>query len=97
MNGGMPNDMSTTLENLQKLAATQHPQRKDRFERYRLVRLTRDVEVQMSLAFKRGEYALAVDQDMEPGRMRCEKYITVWSRRNKVDTSVRAADVEWLS
>lgn len=93
-------DLPATLTKLKASAAAQvarHPQYKNHFTGYRLVRLKSDVKAQGGLAFTRGEYAIAIDQDPEPGRVRCEKFVTVWSRRNQGDTSVRGTDVEWLS
>ena len=52
----------------------------------------------MGLAFASGEYAIATEHaDEYPGLPSSGKLVTVWSRRNKIDTSVRVADVEWLS
>ena len=92
-------DFTATLESLKTVAARQieqHPQYRGRFASYRLVRIKCDVKTKMGLAFARGEYAIAIDQDPEPNRVRCEKFITVWSKRNQIDTSVRSSDVEWL-
>lgn len=92
-------DLPATLTSLKATAAAQvarYPQYKDHFAIYRLVRVKRDVKTKMGLAFARGEYAIAVDQDPEPTRVRCEKFVTVWSKRNQIDTSVRGSDVEWL-
>jgi hypothetical protein len=91
-----PVDLPATLAHLRSSVAAQAPWHTDRFARYVLVRIKCDIRTKMGLAFTRGEYALAVDQDPAPRRVRCEKFVTVWSRRNQVDTSVRAADVEWL-
>ena len=92
-------DFPATLESLKVIAAkqvAQYPQYRGRFASYRLVRVKSDVKTKMGLAFARGEYAIAIDQDPEPNRVRCEKFITVWSKRNQIDTSVRNSDVEWL-
>lgn len=92
-------DFPATLECLKATAATQvvrYPQYKGHFAGYRLVRVKCDVKTKMGLAFARGEYAIAIDRELEPNRVRCEKFITVWSKRNQIDTSVRASDVEWI-
>lgn len=89
-------DVSATLERLKAIAAKQAVQNKNRFAGYRLVRVKCDVEMQMDLAFARGEYAIAIDEDPEPNRVRAERFVTVWSKRHQKDTGVRAADVEWL-
>lgn len=92
-------DLSATLTTLKATATAQvarWPQYNGHFSGYRLVRIKCDVKTKMGLAFARGEYAIAIDQDPDPRRVRCEKFITVWSRRNQVDTSVRNSDVEWL-
>lgn len=93
-------DLSATLTSLVATAAAQvarYPQYEDHFADYRLVRVTCDVKTKMGLAFARGEFAIATEKkDDLPGLPSSGRYVTVWSRRNKVDTSVRVADVEWL-
>ena len=93
-------NLAATLTSLKAIAAaqvSQYPQYKDHFAGYRLVRVTRDVTTKAGLAFARGEYAIAIEkQDDLPGLPSSGKYVTVWSRRTKIDTSVRVADVEWL-
>jgi hypothetical protein len=93
-------DLPATLTSLKVLAATQvaqYPQYKDHFTSYRLVRILRDVKTKMGLAFTRGEYALATEyKDELPGLPSSGRFVTVWSRRNQIDTSVRVTDVEWL-
>jgi hypothetical protein len=94
-------DLAATLTSLKATATVQvarYPQYKNHFTSYRLVRITRDVKTKMGLAFARGEYAIATEKKDElPGLPSNGKYVTVWSRRNKIDTSVRVSDVEWLS
>ena len=94
-------DLSATLASLKAVAAaqvSQHPQYKGHFTSYRLVRLKCDVKTKAGIAFARGEYALATEKKDElPGLPSNGKYVTVWSRRNQVDTSVRVTDVEWLT
>ncbi len=93
-------DLSATLTSLKVTAAAQVgqcPQYTGHFASYRLVRLKCDVKTKAGLAFARGEYAIATERrDELPGLPSSGRFVTVWSRRNKVDTSVRAADVEWL-
>jgi hypothetical protein len=90
-------DLSATLESLKAVAAAQAPQYENHFKGYRLVRVKRDVKTKAGLALTRGEYALATEhRDELPGLPSSGKLVTVWSRRNKADTSVRVADVEWL-
>lgn len=97
---GMANpDFSTTLTSLKTTAAAQvarYRQYNGHFTGYRLVRIKLDIKTKMGLAFARGEYTIGIDRDPEPDRVRCEKFVTVWSKRNQIDTSVRACDVEWL-
>lgn len=92
-------DLAATLQSLQATAAAQvDPQYKHHFVAYRLVRVMRDIKTKMGLAFARGEYAIATEKKDElPGLPSSGKYVTVWSRKNKIDTSVRVSDVEWLS
>jgi hypothetical protein len=93
-------DLSATLTSLKTIATeqvAQYPQYKGHFARYRLVRIKCDVKTKAGLAFARGEYALATEkEDALPGLPSSGKFVTVWSRRNQVDTSVRVSDVEWL-
>ena len=93
-------DLHATRESLRAIAAAQvaqYPQYKNHFTGYRLVRVKRDVTTKAGLAFARGEYAIATERKDElPGLPSSGKFVTVWSRRNQVDTSVRVADVGWL-
>ncbi len=93
-------DLAATLRSLLATAAAQverYPQYRGHFASYRLVRVRRDVKTKMGLAFARGEFAIATEKkDDLPGLPSSGKYVTVWSRRNQVDTSVRTTDVEWL-
>jgi hypothetical protein len=90
-------DLSVTLKYLQNTATAQvaqWPQYIDHFVGYKLVRIKSDVKTKAGLALKCREYAIAIPQRNKlPSSGR---YITVWSRRNMVDTSVRVAVVEWL-
>lgn len=93
-------DLSATLTSLKATAVAQvaqYPQYKGHFASYRLVRIKCDVKTKMGLAFARGEFAIATEKKDElPGLPSSGKFVTVWSRRNQIDTSVRVADVEWL-
>jgi len=93
-------DLSATLTSLQATASaqvSQHAQYKGRFASYRLVRVKCDVKTKMGLAFARGEFAIAIEKKDElPGLPSSGRFVTVWSRRNQIDTSVRVTDVEWL-
>lgn len=93
-------DLAVTLENLKTTATAQvsrYPQYKNHFASYRLVRVKHDVKTKAGLAFARGEFAIATEMTDElPGLPSSGKFVTVWSRRNQVDTSVRVSEVEWL-
>jgi hypothetical protein len=93
-------DLHATLQHLQSTAAeqvAQWPQYTGHFASYKLVRLKCEVKTKAGLAFKRNEYAIGVPyRDELPGLPSSGKFATVWSRRNKVDTSVRVTEVEWL-
>ena len=93
-------DLTATLKSLLATAAAQvaqYPQYKNHFTSYRLVRVTCDVKTKAGLAFARGEFAIATEKTDElPGLPSSGRFVTVWSRRNQVDTSVRVCDVEWL-
>lgn len=95
-------DLATTYQHLLATANTQvsrWPQYKNHFTAYKLIRIKRDVTTKAGLAFARGEYAIAttVRDDELPGLPSSGRFVTVWSRRNQIDTSVRATDVEWLA
>lgn len=96
----MQTDLAATLTCLKTTATAQvaqWPQYKNHFTGYRLVRIKNDVKTKGGLAFTRGEFAIATEKrDELPGLPSSGKYVTVWSRRNKIDTSVRVSDVEWL-
>lgn len=93
-------DLSATLECLRATAIAQvarHPQYKNHFTSYRLVRIKSEIKTKAGLAFARGEFAIATEKKDElPGLPSSGRFATVWSRRNHVDTSVRVTDVEWL-
>ena len=93
-------DLAATLTSLKATAAAQvaqYTQYKHHFTSYRLVRVKCDVKTKAGLAFARGEFAIATEKKDElPGLPSSGKFVTVWSRRNQVDTSVRVSDVEWL-
>jgi hypothetical protein len=93
-------DLPATLRHLQATATaqvSQWPQYTGHFASYQLVRLKCDVKTKAGLAFTRGEYAIATKhRDELPGLPSSGKYVTVWSRRNRIDTSVRLTEVEWL-
>lgn len=93
-----PIDLPATRESIRTIAAAQvaqYPQYAGHFDHYCLVLIKRDVETKMGLAFVRGEFAIA-SPVAEPSPWTSEKFVTVWSRRNEIDTSVRSADLEWL-
>lgn len=97
----MPNvDLHATLESLKAIAAAQVAQYRQyaaHFTSYRLVRIKIDVKTKMGLAFARGEFAIATEvRDELPGLPSSGRFVTVWSRRNKIDTSIRTTHVEWL-
>lgn len=93
-------DLQATRESLKSIAAAQvakYPQYRNHFAGYRLVRIKADVKTKAGLAFTRGEFAIATEKKDElPGLPSSGRHVTVWSRRNQIDTSVRATDVEWL-
>ncbi len=93
-------DLQATRESLKSIAAAQvarYPQYKNHFTGYRLVRIKCDVKTKAGLAFTRGEFAIATEKKDElPGLPSSGRFVTVWSRRNQIDTSVRVSDVEWL-
>ncbi len=91
-------DLRATREALKAIAAAQmaqYPQYTGHFDRYCLVYVKRDVTTKVGLAFVRGEYAIA-SPIAEPTSWTSEKFVTVWSRKNEIDTRIKSADVEWL-
>ena len=94
-------DLPATLRSLLAIATAQvarWPQYAGHFTNYRLVRIKREVTTKAGLAFARGEFAIAIEKkEALPNLPSSGKFVTVWSRRNEVDTSVRTTDVEWMS
>jgi len=76
------------LKTLAARAVAQYPQYAGHFDGYVAVRIKRDVRTKMGLAFEKGEIAIAQPTADADG------FRTVWSVKNKVDTSVRASHVE---
>jgi hypothetical protein len=92
-------DIKATIEFLKLTAAAQvakYPQYDGHFVGYRLARVTRNVRTKMGPAFTKGEFVIATERTMFPG-MSDDWTVTAWSRKNAVDTSLKASDVEWLS
>ena len=93
-------DLAATLKSLLAIAASQvsqYPQYRNHFASYRLVRVKSEVKTKMGLAFAKGEFAIATEKKDElPGLPSSGKFVTVWSRRNQIDTSVKTTAVDWL-
>jgi hypothetical protein len=92
-------DIKATLECLKATAASQvkqYPQYANHFAGYRLALMKRDVKTKMGLAFIKGEFVIVAPDGgfTLPGTT---KFVTAWSRRNAIDTSVKAADLEFVS
>ncbi len=70
---------------------SRYPQYKGhwRTPEWRPVRLKRGLRTKMGQAFEKGDLTVA-RQDRGP------EFVTVYSFRNGIDTSVRAGNVEWL-
>jgi len=82
-------DLTATLHHLQSAATeqvAQYPQYTGHFAGYKLVKLKRDVKTKAGLAFTQGEYAIAAPRRDEMHILPSSgKFVTVWSRRNKID------------
>lgn len=92
-------DIKKTFEALLSTAAAQvaqYPQYASHFRGYILARVKRDVITKAGLAFKRGEYVLAAPKVAVPRLPSTREFHTAWSRRNAVDTSILAADLEYV-
>ena len=70
---------------------TEYPQYAGHFDGYVVVRVTKDVTTKAGLAFHAGQLAIANPTKSTSGGL---SYMTVYSFLNKVDTSVRAVEVE---
>jgi hypothetical protein len=84
------------LDTLRGMAAAQvaeYPQYIGHFDAYTLVRIKRPIRTKLGLAFDAGEVAIAA-----PGAAPIlgggPRFRTVWSLRNRIDTSVPASAVE---
>lgn len=88
----MTNKAIDLLKNHAASTMSRYPQYAGHFDNYRMVRIKRDVRTKMGLAFRAGEIAIAAPTARLgiPG----ERFVTVWSFSNQIDTSVRAHDVE---
>jgi hypothetical protein len=86
----------TELKTLAAAQVAQYPQYAGHFDGYVLVKVKKTVKTKMGLAFESGEVAIAkpTTETIEDGRYKGKQTMTVWSIRNKCDTSVFAADVE---
>lgn len=69
----------------------QWPQYKGYFDNYRLVQVTRKVKTKLGVAFEEGDVAIAIES-RDP--MDCA--ITVYSFRNKCNTTVTPDCVKWI-
>jgi hypothetical protein len=95
-------DTKATIETLKLRAAAQvakYPQYAGHFTGYRLARVKRDVRTKMGLAFKRGEFVIAVERDASHphGSTLRSDFATAWSMLNACDTSIATKDMEWVS
>ena len=91
-------DLPATLKSLKAIAAAQmkqYPQYKGHFKTYRLARVKCDVRTKAGQAFVKGEFAIGV-KAASPLHFGGPRFVTLWSRRNQIDTSVAEIDVEWL-
>lgn len=92
-------DIKHTLAFLKATAISQvakYPQYLGHFERYTLARVKRDIKTKMGLAFTKGEFVI-VAPDGEFHLPGTTKFRTAWSRKNAVDTSIKASDLEAVS
>lgn len=86
----MTNSNLELLKNLAASTVSQYPQYAGHFAGYEMCRVKRDVRTKMGLAFRKGEIVIG-----KRGADHAE-FLTLWSYSNRIDTSVRARDVEWF-
>jgi hypothetical protein len=88
------NDLNTIRELLIARAQNNHKHLKQYdglYASYKLVRITRKVVTKMGLAFEHNEVTIA-KRDTDP----LFPAVCAYSFKNRVDTGIGAADVEWL-
>ena len=79
---------------LAQAQVAKYPQYTNHFANYRLARIKRDVKTKFGTAFVAGEYCLAKPVEfVVPGT---PVFVTAWSNRTEIDTSVKLSDLEWV-
>ena len=77
-----------------------YPQYRGKWDGCKLLKVKRTIKTKLGVAFIKGE--VSVGQDSTIGLLpqyaaECEGFITVWSKSNRCDTSVRVKDIEWVT
>lgn len=84
--------MLTELRNIAASTMEKYPQYNGHFDNYKLVKIKRKLVTKMGVAFLKDDVAIARP---EPDK-EFEGFVTVWSFRTEVDTSVPAKIVKYL-
>ncbi len=70
-----------------------YPQYKGVFQSYVLAKVNRNVKTKMGVAFSKDELVIC-DPTPNYSGTQCRNYITAWSWKNKVNTSIPASSIE---
>lgn len=92
----------TILKRDAEAKVAQYPQYRGHFDNYVLVRVRKRIRTKMGVAFEAGEVSIAnpaerINTDAPAFGKRkayAGPWITVWSARNSVDTSIKKKDLE---
>ena len=92
--------MTSKQELIQKAEqqVQRYPQYKGHFDDYVLVRVRRNIKTKMGLSFIKDELTIANPKIHCPefGPLVNVPFVTVWSSRNAIDTSIKKKDVTFL-
>lgn len=96
-----PSEFYNALRTLKRDASAvlaQYPQYKGHFDNYVLVRVTKRIKTKGGVAFEAGDVSIANPNTTvcESGRYKGRRFVTVWSARRMVDTSIKCQDVQFL-
>ena|ERR1019366_8346365 len=91
------------LELIERAAASmaKYPQYNGHFLDYMLVRVNRDIKTKAGLAFSKGEITIAkpdaaILEFSFDAKLIGKSFLTVWSFKNTVDTSIQEAHIKQL-
>lgn len=90
------------LKRAAALSVEDFPQYAGHFDDYVVVKINVRVKTKAGTAFERGEWTLATpesaayDSTSNEPKAKTRKFVTVWSFKNQVDTSIPLSKVEYV-